>query len=325
MSTSYTFKELRDEVLRTLDEAGDTSTTKALVSTYINQAHQYRCFQLANQLLVWPYRATLTTEVGRQEYALHEEFMRPLYFYNVDAKRYMKEVPDRQLGPEDYRWNTTLGSAENFVLWGRYPVERQPTSASVLEIVSDNAADSGSDYALFIRGEDSNGRMQSITINPNGVTPVATTTSFAKILQVSKSRQWNGTMTMTSNDGVVTNLVLNYCDMGKSYQYLFLIEGPTTAETLEYRFYRNPQRLVNDYDQPDIPYPFSQILVWDTLILMAGYNTEINRTAVESWLKTQKEFEAALIANFTEGQSLQARVRFVRTYDEPNSTNWITY
>src|SRR5574338_1643614 len=107
-----TFKDLQTEVLRRLDEEGDDGTTVTLVKDLLNDANRHRAMQFAQEFLV--YDATLVTEVGRQEYALHEEFMRPLYFRNTTTKRLMKEVPDRQLGQEGYDWNNDTGPAEFF-------------------------------------------------------------------------------------------------------------------------------------------------------------------------------------------------------------------
>lgn len=319
----YTFKDLRDQVLRHLDEAGDTGTTKTLVSNLINQANQNRAMEFASAFLVWDIPATFATVAGRQTYALHEEFMRPLYFFNRATKSYLIEVPERQLGPEGYRWNDAEGAARHFVLWGRTQVQRQPTSASVLTIVSSDAADSGGGAALqlFIRGETSSGAVKAEIVNPNGLTPVNTTNTYVKVMQVTKAGPWTGTMTMTSNSGAVTNLILDYCDLGKMYQQLFLLEEPTTAETIEYRFYRNPIRMSNDYDLPDIPYPFSQLLVWDALVMMSGYNTEMNGQAVAAWRGMQQEMALALHNNMLEGQSLESRVRFVRDMGDSTVTN----
>lgn len=323
----YTLKDLRDQCLRYLDEDGDTGTTKALITNLLNQANHNRAIEFASMFLVWDIPATFATEVGRQIYALHEEFARPLYFFNRNARRYLKEVPERVLGPEGYRWNDQTGSAEHFVLWGRTQVKRQPTSASVLSIVSDDAADSGggAGLQLFIRGETVDGSVKAEIINPSGTTPVLTDHSYVKVMQVTKAGPWTGTMTMTSNSGAVTNLVLDYCDLGKMYQQLFLIESPTAVETIEYRFYRNPIKMVNDYDQPDIPYPYSQLLVWDALVMFAGYNTEISAAAVGSFREMQTRMEIAMANAFMEGQSLESRVRFVRPFEESdfaNRVNW---
>src|SRR5690348_17061667 len=105
----YTLKDLRDQVLRAVDEYGDTGTTKALVTNLLNQANQRRAMEFANQFLVWDIPVVLATEVGRQTYPLHVEFGRPLYFFNRNTKRYLKEVPERQLEPEGYQWNVDSG------------------------------------------------------------------------------------------------------------------------------------------------------------------------------------------------------------------------
>lgn len=322
-----TLKDLRDQCLRYIDEDGDTGTTKTLFNQLLNQANHNRAMEFASSFLVWDVPATFSTEVGRQIYPLHEEFERPLYFFNRTSKGYLREVPERQLGPEGYRWNDASGTARHFVLWGRTQVKRQPTSASVLSIVSSDAADSGggAGLQLMIRGETADGSVKAEIINPNGLSTVLSNNSYVKIMQVSKAGPWAGTMTMTSNSGAVTNLVLDYCDLGKMYQQLFLIEEPTAVEEIEYRFYRNPIKMTNDYDQPDLPFPFSQILVWDALIMFAGYNTEVSSAAVMSWKEMQTRMETAMANAFLEGQSLEARVRFVRPFDETDYANRVTW
>lgn len=313
----YTFKDLRDQVLRNLDEKENEDTTFDLVGNLLNQANQYRCMQYPHRLLLWDIPAYFNTEVGRQIYPLHEEFMRPVYFKNLTAQKFMKEVTNRQTAVEGYNWNQDQGPVEHFSLWGRTQVKRQPTSASVLEIVSSDAADTWADASddalnLFIRGETADGSVKSEIVSPNGLTPVQTDNSYVKIMQVTKAGPWTGTMTMTSNEGAVENLVLDYCDLGKMYQQLFTYEIPTTVEQIEYRFYRNPIRMSNDYDLPDIPYPFSQLLVWDTLVLMAGYNTEMNPQSVSTWRQMQAQMDTAFANAMQDGQSLGARNRRIR-------------
>jgi hypothetical protein len=320
----YTLNDLRKQVLRNLDEEGDTGTTYNLVTNLLNQANQNRCMEYANQFLVWDLPVVLTTEVGRVTYALHSEFMRPLYFFNRVTKRYLEEVPERELGPEGYRWNDATGSAGHFVLWGRTQVKRQPTSRSILSIVSSDPIDTGGTGAfdVFVRGETVNGEVASETLRPLGTTPVNTSNSYTKIMQVTRAGPWTGTMTMTSNSAAVTNLILDGCELGKMYQQLYLLETPTVAEDIEYRFYRNPIRMTNDYDLPDVPYPFSQILVWDALVMMSGYNTEMNPQAVMTWKQMQSDMQIAMTNNFLEGQSLEARVRFVRPFGDSHIDHW---
>lgn len=310
----YTFKDLRDQVLRHLDEDGDTGTTYALANNLLNQANQRRVMMFPHRFLLWDLPVTFTTAVGDKIYPLHEEFMRPVYFRNRTSKTWMKEVTNRQIGPEGYDWNNTPGPAEHFMLWGLTQVKNQPTSASQVTIVSTDAGDAGGAAYLkiMVRGETTDGSVKAELISPNGLTPVNSVNTYTKIMQVSKAGSWLGTMTMTSNSGAVTNLVLDYCDLGKQYHQLFLVENPTVAETIEYRFYRNPIRMTNDYDQPDIPYPFCQILVWDALVQMAGYNTEMNSQSVGVWRQMQAQMEEDFMKAMQEGQTIESRNRRVR-------------
>ena len=317
----HTLKDMRDVVLRRLDEAGDTGTTKALANDLLNQSNQFRAMEYASAFLVWDIPCFFATQAGIQIYALHEEFMRPLYFFNRATKGYLKEVPERQLGPEGYRWNDATGSAEHFVLWGRTQVKRQPTSASILEITSSSALDTGGTAVLqvLVRGETANGTVKAEILNPNGTNLVTTVNSFTKIMQVSKAGSWEGSMTMYANDGDVVVLELDGCDLGKMYQQLYLLEAPTDSQEIEYRFYRNPIRMTNDYDQPDIPYPFGNLLIYDALLQIAGYNTELSAAAVSVWRDQQERLSVALANNMLEGQSLEARTRYIRPMDH---TDW---
>lgn len=308
-----TFKDLRDQVLRRLDEAGDTSTTRDIVNDLLNDANRLRATELAHQFLVMD--SSFATEVGRQEYALHEDFDKPLYFKNLNTRKYLAEVPDRQLQPENYDlYNDQGTAADAFIMWGRTQVWRQPSVEGTLSIVSTAAGDVGSTYQIFVRGEQaSDGAMVSETISPNGLTPVPSYYSYRKVIQVTRSGAWAGTMTLTDT-AAVTLLVLGPKELGKNYQQIFLLRTPTAAETIDYRFFRQPILLYNDYDQPDIPAPYSQILVYDTLLQIGGYNTDINGQALGLWRVQQERWEKALYDSTSQGQSINARARFIRPY-----------
>ena len=77
-------------------------------------------------------------------------------------------------------------------------------------------------------------------------------------------------------------------------------------------FYRQPKKLVNDNDIPDIPAPHTQILVWDALLLFAGYNTDVSTTATKLWASLQSDMEADMHRLWLEGNSAEAQPRFIR-------------
>jgi hypothetical protein len=100
--------------------------------------------------------------------------------------------------------------------------------------------------------------------------------------------------------------------VGRSYARLFFLSIPDGGSTIEYKFYRQPSPLTNDNDLPDIPPPFSQILVWDTLLMFAGYNSDIGSAAVSVWRDNQQKLETQMIRAFQDAQSLGAGHRSVR-------------
>jgi len=96
---------------------------------------------------------------------------------------------------------------------------------------------------------------------------------------------------------------------------MYFLTIPNSVSTIEYRFYRQPNSLVNDNDIPDIPPPFTQILVWDALISMAAYNTDINPAHIAIWTKNRTDLETQMIAALEESNSLDAEPRYVRYTD----------
>lgn len=305
-------KDLRDEFLSYLDEAGDTGTTKTNANYWLNQAHFQRCTSRDWPFMLWDQNETVTLVANQRFYPLHQEFFRPLYLFNRETKSFFQEVPTRQLTSTGALWNTDTGRSNYFRFSGRTGIQYQPTSASVVTIVSTSASDNTSTYNIIVRGMTTSG-VTTETITPSGLTPVAGTTSFTKLLNVTKAAAWNGTMTMTSNSAAVTNLKLFASEYGRSYQQIELLSLPPSADVIEYQFYRLPSPLTNDYDVPDIPPPFQNILVFDALMLLAGYNTDIRGTAMNVWSGQRTQLEDALEHAYAEGQTLDALPRFVRT------------
>lgn len=308
----HTYKGLRDQVLRLLDEtAAEAPTTLQLVKDLMNQAHQQRCTEFPWPFMLWPDEMTFTTTGGTRSYSLHQEFHRPLYFRNRTTKEYCIEIPFRSVAATGFDWANDTGSHTHFCYWGTQPVQNQPTTAGVVDIVSDNALDTGTNYDMVVKGEDSNGQIRAEKITPTGLTTASGTITFRKILGVTKGGGWNGNMTLSI--GGTTLLTLLGCEMGRQYKTIYFMEAGNSGETIAYRFYRQPLFLVNDYDIPEIPAPHAQILVWDTLISLAGYLTDINPQTLAIWKMKQQEAQIALYQAYAnEQQTLEAQPTYVR-------------
>lgn len=313
MAKIYSFKQLQDETLGWLDEVDNNATTRDNVKAALNAAHVDLLTKQDWNFMLWPTPLTFTTVSGTQQYSLHSEFYKPHYFFNRTNKAYMVETNNRQIGPSGVRWNTDQGPAGKFILRGYSPVAAQPAAAAVVTIVSSSASDSSAKN-VTIQGTDSTGTYRvSETINLNGTTPASGSVTFSNpILGVSISEELVGTLTITC--GATTILTLQPGEVGRSYPQLFLLNNPTVQSVVEYNFYRQPSDLVNDGDVPDIPPPYQQILVWEALISMATYNTDINTTHVRLWTEKRDALFNAL-ATHDEGNSLDAEPRFVRSYD----------
>lgn len=306
-----TFAQLRTEILQWLDESAATSASSSYLNVgyALKQAHTIRLTEDNWKFMLWPRWESFTTVAGQSAYSLHQEFLRPYVFRNTTRNVSLTETPSRnieQAGIDMIQDTNT----DRFQLWGRSPVLAQPTSASVVTIVSSSASDTGAAKAITILGDTASG-VTSESITPTGTTPAAGTTSFTQILGVTKGAAWTGTMTMTSNSAAVTNLSLFPSEYGRSYQQLQYLGTPASGETVQYRFYRKPKELTNDNDLTDIPPPFERVLVFDALLLMGAYDNRLDGGRMRLWTDMRNELDFQLRQSQLEGQSLGSEGRYI--------------
>jgi hypothetical protein len=313
MSVVLTFEQLTNKVLNYLDQAGETGTPRDVVHDTIRSVHASRLTERKWNFMKWDALQTITTVVGQKFYSLHQEFFRPVYFYNRTAKQTMEQVIDETLLPAmsglevDYDtglgfedWTQASGGAYRFQLAGISPVQNQPASASVLEVAGQSS------MTVTVKGETSDGDVttETITVGTPG------TVEFTKILQVVKGDGWTATMTLTADSGSTTVLKLRANEYGRQYRQLELLNTPTTAETLVYKFYRKPSSLDADNSIPDIPAPFSEVLVYDALLQLGVYNRNLDAGALRLWQGEQTRLEQGLL-EFDAGQdALGAAVQY---------------
>ncbi len=304
-----TYLDLRNEVLNWLDEGATTGSTVDNVNNALNAAHQRRLTLKAYKFMLWDSAEVFSLTPGTQTYALHPEFHRPYYFFNRTKKQYWREVATRQVGPSGVKWNTDR-DRQQFCFWGRSCVERQPAAGTVITIFSSDAADTGAGKAITIRGV-SAGAVTTESLTPNGIGSVSGVTVFTKILGVTKAAAWTGTLTV-EGAGAVTLLKLLPSEDGRSYQQIFLLGSPSSADEIEYRFYRLPKPLVASNDTTDLPPGHEQILVWDALLLLSAYDGRLDASRAAEWKEWQKEAEIALDSAFLELQPIEAEPQFIR-------------
>ena len=308
---ALTFGDLRTEALQWLDEsnAATTSSSYLNVTAALKQAHTIRLTEDLWKFMLWPGDVTITTIANQQLYSLHQEFLRPYLFRNTTRKTWLTETPSRNIISDGIDFDRDQ-DADRFSLWGRTPITAQPSSASVITISSSSAGDTTAAKAITITGDTTSG-VTTEDITPNGTTPVAGTTSFTTIIEVTKAAAWTGTMTMTSNATAVTNLTLFPTEYGRSYPQMQLLYLPTAGESIKYRFYRKPRDLSAANDMTNIPPPFERVLVWDALLLMAAYDNRLDNGRKGLWMEYRDTLDMQMRQTYIEGQSIGAEPRLI--------------
>jgi len=316
------FKDLQDRVMRVLDEtATNAPTSLTLVKDFLNQSHQQRCTEFPWNFMLWPKVSTFSTVIGQKTYALHEEFHRPLYFRNRTTTKYLAEIPFRAIVESAGDWNRTTSPAtsDQFMFLGHQGVSAQPAAASTVTIVSSSVSDTA--VTVIINGELATGLVVQETLTINGTTSVAGSTSFQNIIDVTKTGTWVGTLSVSLTTDAITVLSLPPAIQGKQYKTIFIPDPVSVAEVIEYRFYRQPKPLVNDYDIPLIPAPHSGILVYDTLIKLSAYLTDTGGQTLRIWQSEAQQAQMSLYQTYAnESQTLGAGATFIN--DTSNDGEW---
>lgn len=205
----------------------------------------------------WPwlkfYQMTLTTIASTSQYALSPlvdtskiinfwDETSPMQLRHMGEPRFRGKVPDP---------SSTTGDPYLYRFIGYSPFQNQPTSASQISFVSDDAADTT--QTIFVQGLDGSGILVDEEVALDGITPANTTFSYTKVLSFSKSAETAGKLTVTSNSGAVTNVVISGNDRHISHPIVELYSVPSNARTLYYDFVMKLPSIYQDNDSSLIP------------------------------------------------------------------------
>lgn len=129
-------------------------------------------------------------------------------------------------------------------------VKAQPSSASVITIVSSSASDTTQKVRVngIVGGVEDT---ELITLN--GTSSAAGSKSFTSVSTVVKNSTTAGNVTVTSNSGAVTLAQIPAFLLGKSYNKVEVWPQSNTAENLRFRGYRKPRKMINVEDHPELP------------------------------------------------------------------------
>lgn len=305
LNAAKTFLELQDAVLLKLSDAGDSATLRDLVKAAIAENHARRVSSANWSFMRWPVPPTLAIVAGIRRYSLHEAFGTPLYF---KSRTYglLTERPSDMLGDYELPDHDATGEPNRFELAGSSGIKTQPVADSVLTATSSNAGDNGK--TITVGGETAAGYEEETLTLP---TPGTTTFLAGQLLTIRKNGTgWAGTLTVTADAGATTVLALAADVYGRNYRQFVLEIAPDAADTIDYPFFKQPIRLSNNYDIPDIPAPFSDVLIYDASIDLQGFSRATSGE-LQRWHDQQQQITFNLENAYMDGQSLGAEASYV--------------
>lgn len=144
----------------------------------------------------------------------------------------------------------SIGNPSIYTQYEYTGVDAQPTSASVISVSSNSAADTT--QKVRIRGiVNSEEDVEEITLV--GTTAVLTTKSFSVIHSISKSAVTAGKVTVTANSGAVTVVTLGPLETVLRLKKITFYPIPSAAATITLKHFKLPFIPSSDNDDSDIP------------------------------------------------------------------------
>ncbi len=284
-----TFKNIQDQVLTFLDQAGETGLGLDLVKFAIATAHERRLTEDRWSFMLWPNPVTMTFVNGQRNYVLHPAALNLTDFFGV-GRALMRETPTRSRFKLE-----AMEDRNHYEHVSPAPVKQQPVSG-ILTVT-------GSARLIY---EAAGGDMVTEDVT-NAVSSQAA-------VQVVKVTKLDATALTIVDVSANTILSLAADEYGQSYPQIRLFADPADG-TGTYRFYRKPVTLSHDNDIPDIPSPFSRVLVFDALLELATYN---DSPPQQYWIVQQQQWDNQLRQQYQEGEGEGSESRQIQERDSYN-------
>lgn len=301
-----TFKGLTDDVLRLMGLPSDQGRFRAAVKESIRTKHAERASEDDWSFMRWPTLETIPVVAGVQSYSLHERFRALMWARRRSDGQQIVERSQEMFGDAGYPEIGATGLPGDFTLDAVAQVKGQPTSASVLAVASSAPADATN--TVTAAGMTAAGYVEeTITVGSSGVQ------SFlpGQVFWIRKnSTTWAGVLTVTANAGTITILTLRADEWGRNYRQIKFTHIPSASDTVEYQFYRLGKTLSHDNDVPELPYPFSRILVYDALLDLQGLSRP-SSGELEQWRDSQQRLLTNAQNTYLDGQSNGAENSYV--------------
>lgn len=257
----------------------DTSSgTSTIIANYINNIY----FDVLRRFNwdIYNYDYSLTTVSGTQDYILPRDFGKELYVRDSTNK---VEIPFKSLQSLAQDNSSSLSESSTVskysILEKRY--NNQPSSSSVITVVSDNGDDSS--QKVVIRGISGNVE-KTDTINLTATSSAAGSVSFSRIISISKSALTTGSITLTSNSGAITIAEMSPEEIEYKRKFIRVFNIPTGSYVIEIPYKITPMPMVSDHDVPLIP---DDIIEHGATMMAWRYKRQFSKA--EQWERTYEK------------------------------------
>lgn len=252
-----TFDELADYVASTIRE----TQINSLIRSFLNLTQQE----------IWGFhpwtfkrrKTTFATVASQETYVLDEEIDQIRVLRQRTSPTKLLQVPDPlfyalQPDPE----GGASGHPRLYRLWEETGFKAQLTAAGTVGVVSSSTSD-GSAFTVRIIGRNSSDEVVAETLTLNGTTTVTSATSWAVdgLLQVSKSAQTTGTLTVSATTGGATVAELAPEDLAPRYKRISLYPIPSAVITMYLEYDERLRLMVHDADAPQLDKKWVAVLL----------------------------------------------------------------
>lgn len=249
---------LRSELVDLIKSKSITNTRR---DRWLNQAQSDVAAEMDCEHL--NVTKTFSSVANQRTYHFGFEFNKVLSLRDTTNNIDLTELTEGEIEEMDPDFSDT-GTPYSYSITGMSWVENQPSSASVITIVSDSASDTT--QTVTINGFDANNTEITETLSLNGLTPAVGTTSFTEITHISKSESTAGIVTATSNSAAVTVIRIPAAQLAKQYQPLNLYYIPSAINVYKVRGIRRPRMMISANDYPDFPEAYHELVLIGAVI-----------------------------------------------------------
>lgn len=287
--TTPTFQSLYSMALTYLDKPNDTGQGLSMVKAAIQLAHERRLSQDRWSFMLFPTYQFFNFVLGQRRYILDYRAQFITDFMDLTAGQVMKETPSRaryNVGVQEDQWH--------YEFIANSPVSKQPTPTTPKIVTV-----AGSALITYVNSVGD--IVQEVVTNANSQGSVAEIVHFV-------NNNINNVVTLADFNGVVLQ-TLGVGETERQYPQINLFNPPQNTDQLQYRFYRKPSNLLLDNDIPDIPYPYSRVLVYDALLELDTYN---DSPAHDYWLRQQSILDLQMRQAYQEGEMEGSETRQIQ-------------